>query len=217
MTQVKENQSIGGALIALGILLIALRLMGFTMMSLLWPLWVLIPGTFLLFTGVGNGRAQLGWAVPGAIITGTGGILMLLNVTGRWEAWAYIWALYPIFVGMALKTVGERTYDEDMVEDSKKAIRGGLYMLLSFGLFFELMVFSGFAFLDNLLLPLLLIGAGVYFLSGQGRLNMQMGNLYGDKRKNSDPDTGIDPKLRREMDDAIYSDDAATPEARSEN
>ena len=47
-----------------------------------------------------------------AIVTGTGLILLYQNSTGRWQTWAYIWALYPVFLGLGLMFLGRRTDDE---------------------------------------------------------------------------------------------------------
>lgn len=206
MTKNLDSRSTGTALIALGILFVVLRIAGFTLMSLLWPMWVLIPGILMLYAGFSGERAHEGWAVPGAIVGGTGAILFLLNLTGRWEAWAYIWALYPALIGYALHMVGKRNGDEDMEHDGMVAAKSGMYMLLGFGVFFELLIFGGFAFLDSIFLPFILIAAGIYMMYGKDRMNMRMSG-FSSKRKNSDPVTGINSELRRQMDDAIYSDD----------
>lgn len=65
-----------------------------------WPYYIIGAGlVFILFaiaTGVG------GLAVPGAIISGIGGILYYQNLTGDWVSWAYAWVLIPGFVGLGI-------------------------------------------------------------------------------------------------------------------
>lgn len=211
MENTANQRNTGIFLIILGVAFVVMRLFfGFSFMSLLWPLWVLVPGALMLFTAFNSDKAQPGWAVPGAVVGGTGAILFLLNLTGRWEAWSYMWAMYPIFVGSALYHVGKRNQDEHMQAGGKHTLTTGLYLLVGFGLFFELMVFGGFAFLDSALLPLLLISAGLYFLFGSERFSWNVPTFNAEKRKRelpADPVTGINPALRQKMDKALYEDE----------
>ncbi|MEL6148530.1 MAG: hypothetical protein AAFR56_02820, partial [Chloroflexota bacterium] len=180
--------------------------------SLLWPLWVLIPGALMLYTAFNSNQAHLGWAVPGALIGGTGAILFFLNLTGRWEAWAYMWALYPVFVGAAVHYTGQVNGNERQTSGGMNAIRSGLWTLVAFGLFFELLIFGGLGFLDSVLLPVLLIAGGAYLLYARDRIHVDIGALTDGKPKRElqDPETGISPDLRRRMDEAIAEDDHVT-------
>jgi hypothetical protein len=65
-----------------------------------WPVWVIGVGLVFLVAAVLGGTPGL--AVPAAIISGTGGILYYQNVTGDWDSWAYLWTLYPGFVGIGV-------------------------------------------------------------------------------------------------------------------
>jgi hypothetical protein len=172
MTNANFNRNAGVALVALGLGLVFLRITGVTMMSLLWPLWVLGPGAFALWMGFKEDQAQLGWVMPGAIVGGTGAILFVLNLTGQWHAWAYVWALYPVFVGGALYYTGRRNGDADMARGGEITARSGLYMLLGFGLFFELLIFGGLGIFGGPLLPLVLVGGGLALYAFRDEVNL---------------------------------------------
>src|SRR5688572_10501547 len=159
----------GISLVTIGVAIFLVRFVDINLWSLAWPIWVIAPGlAFLYFAFVGE-RANVGFAIPGAVITGTGLILATLNMTGRWEAWAYLWTLYPAFVGLALNQVGRRNDDFGLQQAGRKVGIIGLYMLVGFGLFFELMIFGGgFGIFNSTFLPLLLIAAGAYVMFGGG-------------------------------------------------
>lgn len=195
-----NNYRIGMALVAAGILFLFVRMTGFSLMSLLWPLWVLIPGAAMLYMAFRDERAELGWAIPGALIGGTGVILFFLNLTDRWEAWAYMWALYPVFVGSALRFVGQHNHSDDMMMNGMRAVRSGLFMLVGFGLFFELIVFQ--SVFSSVLLPVLLVAGGLYLMVARDRVRFGFLDERKPKRE-LDPETGINPELRRQMDDAL--------------
>ena len=65
-----------------------------------WPLWVIGPGLVFFLAAVISGVSGL--MVPGAIISGIGGILYYQNVTGDWQSWAYVWTLIIGFVGVGV-------------------------------------------------------------------------------------------------------------------
>ncbi len=201
----------GMGLIAAGLLLLVLRFTGFSLASILWPMWVLVPGALMLFGAFSSNKAQPGLAVPGAIVGGTGAILFLLNLSGQWESWAYLWTLYPVFIGGALAAVGRRNGNEGLQQKGEASVRSGLAMLAGFGLFFELVVFGGVNIIGSALIPILLIIGGAYLIYGPERVAFLPGMFEKPKRKRrlTDPDTGIDVDLRRRIDDAIYEDDRA--------
>jgi len=65
-----------------------------------WPFWVIGPGVVFLFAAVISGVSAL--AIPGAIISGIGGILYYQQTTGDWQSWSYAWALISGFVGIGI-------------------------------------------------------------------------------------------------------------------
>lgn len=207
-----DNRRIGGALIALGVAFIAMRLLGVTLAGLFWPLWVLVPGAVMLWFGFRGERAHLGWNIPGALVGGTGAILFLLNLTGQWESWAYAWTLYPVFVGLALHQTGKRNANEGLIVGGHRTATTGLYMLLGFGIFFELLIFGGLDWIAGPLLPLIFIAMGIFFMkSKSGCTTVAKPPFAKFKRKPkrvlSDPVTGINPDLRRRMDEALAKDE----------
>ncbi|HPE52425.1 MAG TPA: hypothetical protein PLS83_13105, partial [Methanothrix soehngenii] len=84
---------IGIILIGLGIFALVVRLFDWSLMSLLWPFFIILPG-LLFFAGmVAGGEKMGGLAIPGSIITMTGLILLYQNIFNSFETWAYMWAL----------------------------------------------------------------------------------------------------------------------------
>jgi hypothetical protein len=65
-----------------------------------WPFWVIGPGLVFLFAAVISGVSAL--AIPGAIISGIGGILYYQQLSGDWQSWAYLWTLISGFVGIGV-------------------------------------------------------------------------------------------------------------------
>jgi len=121
-----------------------------------WPL--IIVGAGLLFLlGALFGNPPM--AVPGMIITGTGLILYYQNATGNWGSWAYIWSLYPIFVGIGLIMMNT------LQGSWRKGLReGGGLVLIGVVLFVVFAgFFSGFGALGRLW-PILVIVAGLWLL-----------------------------------------------------
>jgi hypothetical protein len=207
-----KNRRMGLSLIVLGLILFIMRAAGFTFASLLWPMWVIVPGALMLYGAFNGKKANVGLAVPGAVAAGTGMILFFANMTGRWEAWAYLWTLYPVFTGGALYYAGKQNDDEKLMQGGEKTATSGLYMLVGFGLFFELLIFGGLNFLDSALLPMFVIAAGLYLMYTKDGMCFNMGAFRGKrKRKNDeriDPETGINPDLRRRMDKALADEEA---------
>lgn len=160
-----NNRTMGLTLVGLGLLFLVLRYVQFDMMELLWPMWILIPGGVLLTIAFKQNSAQVGFAIPGAVITGTGLILATFNTFGHWEAWSYAWALYPAFVGIALYLVGQANQSDELLRNGRRLLTIGLYLFIGFGFFFEILIFGGaINLLDNAIVPVLLIGAGLFLV-----------------------------------------------------
>jgi len=167
----ETNRNIGFVLIAVGAVILLARFVGDNFMAYAWPLWIIVPGVLMLLSAFRGQRANLETAVPGAIVTGTGLILATMVVTGRWEAWAYAWALYPTFAGTAMYMVGQRNGQEGVRLNGQRTAMSGLYLLIGFGLFFELFIFGGLSgLLGSSIVPLALLAAGAYFVWSNGRL-----------------------------------------------
>ena len=169
----KQTQWLGIALVVLGALLLLGRVIDFDMNfgRFAWPLFILVPGALLLAVGITGPRSSTGLTVPGSVLTAIGAILLWQSLTGRFETWSYLWALIPTAVGVGLYLQGNASDDEELRQNGRRTGMAGLTMLLVFGAFFELFIFGNFAGggVGRILIPVLLIGGGVYLLVGQRR------------------------------------------------
>ena len=219
-----QSQDIGrriGALvlIGLGVLFLLGQTLRFDIFSFGWPLLVLLPGLAFLYFAFTGDKKTAGLAVPGAIITGTGAILFYQNATDHWESWSYAWALYPVFVGLALTFVGERTGNSDTARAGRGMVRWGLIAFVVLWALFEFVIFAGNKAFGNYLLPVILIGAGIWMLlrgSFPGMRSMEKPKrdevvFTGPRVVVPKPKNGLSPtasdKLRQEIDAALAEDD----------
>jgi hypothetical protein len=179
----------------------------FNFWDLGWPMFVLVPGLAFLFFAIAGDKNAVGLVYPGTIITGTGAILFYQNMTDNWESWAYVWTLYPLFVGLALSYEGYRRNNANNISTGRTMIMGGFIGFLIFGAFFELVIFNDNDQLLNLAVPLVLMATGAYLLLKRGssrRYDDAVASLP--KRKN---DADVSPELRRKIDEAL--DEPETP------
>lgn len=100
MKKRNSNYVWGLILIILGALMLGRELFPQIRLILDWP-WIVIGVGFVfllfaLFTKTG------GLAVPGAIISGIGSILLYQSITMNWETWTFAWTLIPGFVGVGI-------------------------------------------------------------------------------------------------------------------
>jgi hypothetical protein len=193
------------ALIGVGILFLMTNVFGIELnfWGAAWPFFVIVPGAVFLWLAVTGGKQALGFVFPGAIVTGTGLILLAQNLTNYWESWAYVWTLYPVFVGAALLFHGSRTGEQAQSNTGRNLVRGGLTAFLILGAIFELFIFERVGGIGTLLVPLLLIGAGVFMLRGR-RSQASAAPQFKAKRKN---DSDINPNLQRQIDEALAEDE----------
>ena len=158
-----ENE-LGTTFIALGLISCGLLfLMGQVFsLGMLWPFFIILPGIPFLYFAF-NGDENSSWlAIPGALITGTGLLLLYQSVTGHWASWAYAWTLYGVFLGGALMYAGERNHDKNVYQVGYGFVVVAGITFLFLGTFFELLIFDGF--LRKFLLAAILIGVGVWLL-----------------------------------------------------
>jgi hypothetical protein len=156
-------------IIGIGILLLAANVFDFELMEYLWPGFVIAPGLMLLwpaYHSTPENKATLSFlAVPGAVLTMTGLMLFVMNLTNHFEAWAYSWTLLLVAVAWAFMYINRFEPERRIHERGHRFIRtmmmifGGLFVL------FELVIWSNF----HPLLALALIGYGVYVLVSNRR------------------------------------------------
>ncbi|GAB4513835.1 MAG: hypothetical protein OHK0046_15050 [Anaerolineae bacterium] len=220
MSEQTDNRQLGAiALIGLGIFFLANQVFNFNIFGLLWPFFVILPGVPFLYYALNGGKEHSGLIFPGLIISGTGVILLLQAITGHWESWAYIWTLYPAMVGYGLQFHGEREGDHVEVRTGKEMMRWSLVALAGFAFFFEFLIFGG---LSGILLPLVLLAAGLYLLKNQITFTSHRRDDAPVKVKNDltadmpkpknryEPSAEINPELRRKIEEALAeADDSA--------
>ena len=157
---------LGLALVLLGGLALAGRLLNVDLLSLGWPIFVLAPGIVLFAAGVAvGGKGGLGLAIPGGIISMVGLVLTFQSATGLWSTWAYAWALVaPGGVGLAFVLYGLLTRQGDITRGGIPILLTGIGLFIGFGLFFEGVInLSGVGGLAEPLLAggLIVLGIGV--------------------------------------------------------
>lgn len=157
-----RKQVIGVVLVVLGLVFLLGR--GFDFGAMAWPLFVLVPGLILLAVAFMGKRESAGLAIPGSIVTTIGLILLALNLTDYWQAWAYCWALIAAAAGLGNFIHGALTQDPIKERDGLKAAYFGLALFAGFGAFFEFFIWGGMSLVMRWLLPLALVAAGVFLL-----------------------------------------------------
>jgi hypothetical protein len=154
----RSNIAAGVLLILFGAAFLAAQLapgiFGWLRTEQSWPLIIIGVGVILLVIGLLVGEP--GMLVPAAIVGGVGGLLYWQSITGRWETWAYAWTLIPGFVGVGV-------FFSRLIEGRIRQAftEGGQAILISIVLFAVFGTFLGRHDFPNMLLPVLLIGAGL--------------------------------------------------------
>jgi hypothetical protein len=158
---------IGSALVVVGITILALRQAGVDIGSMFdagsWPLLIVVPGVVLLLSSflVAPERG-LAFAIPGAVVTTVGLILAYQQTTDHWESWAYVWALIPTAVGLAMAVYGTTRGVRDIVPVGLRLAAVGAVVSVVGWWFFESIFESGRAPIDlGGWWPAILIGIGV--------------------------------------------------------
>ena len=166
---------LGLVLVVIGALALLGRAMSIDILGLGWPLFVLIPGIVMFAGGVAiGGRAGLGLAIPGGIVSMVGVVLSVQAATGLWATWAYAWALVaPGGVGLAFIVYGLITRQPDLARNGVPILLTGLGLFVAFGLFFEgVLHVSGDALPlaePVLATGLIILGAAILVLGAMGR------------------------------------------------
>lgn len=134
----------------------------FNISQYLWPFFIIFPGLLLFTLMYLGGKNTAGLAVPASIVTAVGLILFSQNITGRFETWAYAWALVQVAIGMGLNLQG-RLQDSDKLQNvGSNYIVYSLSAFAIFAFFFEFLIFQTWTqgLFGRYLLPAALIAAG---------------------------------------------------------
>jgi hypothetical protein len=151
---------IGGALFAGQLLDIGIDDVG-------WPAIVIGIGLVILVLGLVVNREE-GMVIGGTVVTTVGLVLLYQNNTGRWESWAYAWALVgPAASGLGMTLWGIRSGDTTQIRNGTWALLGGLGLFVVGFLFFEGVIGIGGEPipLPEWLLPAVVIGIGAVILA----------------------------------------------------
>jgi hypothetical protein len=205
----------GGILIGLGLLFLMGQVFGIgELMATFWPIFVLVPGLAFLGGAVMGDKKSAGLAIPGAMITGTSAILFYQNLTGNWESWAYIWTLYPVFLGLAFLFMSGRTGDENLRKTGRGFVTWGSIGLFGLMALFELFIFGSMGWLGSVLIPGAMIAAGAYMLTrNRGeRLSLPLNDKVkrSSARMSSEPSADINPDLKRKIEQALADEEEQT-------
>src|SRR3954447_1093257 len=127
-----------------------------------WTMLIVVPGLVLLAAGVlTNGSRALGLTIAGCVVTTIGSMLLAMDQLGRYDAWAYAWALIPAAVGLGLVVHGLRSRDRSFVTIGTRLAAVALGIFAVAGWFFETLFETGeppLHLADGW--PLLVIGIG---------------------------------------------------------
>jgi hypothetical protein len=132
----------GAVVIAIGLVAFAFQWLSIDVANWLggsgWTLFIIVPGLVLLALGVPlrDGAAQA-VTIAGAAVTTVGLLLLFQDQTGRYESWAYAWALIPAAVGLALVVNGLRFDRRDLVTLGSRLVAGFGIALLFGAWYFE--------------------------------------------------------------------------------
>ncbi len=164
---------IGSLLIALGLLLLVGPTVNFSQYG--WPFFVLLPGIVLLVVSLTTTVSNSALAVPGAIVTTIGLVLLAFSITNHWQGWSYAWALIVAATGVGNYLRAKVTNDAALMSSSMRTVIYGLVAFVGLGLFFELFIFGSRGAFMRWVLPIILIAAGAVVLYLNNRNRPQAG------------------------------------------
>ena len=159
--------ALGAVLIVIGAVLLAGQLLDVGLGDLGWPFIIIAIGLAILVIGLVVVN-QGGMVVGGTIVTTVGLVLLYQDQTGRWESWAYAWALVgPAASGLGLALWGIRSGDADDIRNGTWGLLGGLAIFAVGFLYFEGVIgISGEPLpLPEWLLPAVVIVIGLVLLA----------------------------------------------------
>lgn len=162
---------LGAILIIVGALFFVGQLLDIGIDDVGWPFIVVAIGIVILILGLFVNREQ-GMVIGGTITTTVGLVLLYQNNTGRWESWAYAWALVgPTASGLGLALWGVSAQSSSDVRNGTWGLLGGLALFAIGFLFFEGVIgISGERLpLASWVLPAAVIAIGIVLL-GRGLL-----------------------------------------------
>jgi hypothetical protein len=158
---------LGVALLLIGGLLFVGQLLDIGIDDIGWPAIVIGIGVVILVLGLFVNREQ-GMVIGGTVVTTVGLVLLYQDQTGRWETWAYAWALVgPAASGLGMVLWGIRSANPVEIRNGTWTLLGGLAIFVVGFLFFEGVIGIGGEplGLPEWVLPVVVIAIGVVVLA----------------------------------------------------
>jgi hypothetical protein len=137
--------ALGGLLVLLGLVVLLGLAVDLEVGRVAWPVFVIGPGLGLLGLGLAaTGRLGEVLTMVGGVVTMAGLVLGVQNATGRFETWAYAWAL--VFLagpGIGRWLVGVMRGRGDLAASGLRLGAAGLVAFLVLAVFFEVVIGIG--------------------------------------------------------------------------
>jgi hypothetical protein len=149
-------------LIGAGAILLVTNLLHISLMSYLWPGFIVGLGLLMVwpsYQSTAERQSRLSFlAVPGAMMLAMGGLFFLMNLTDHFESMAYAWTLILAAGGAGYGYL--KRFDEASNTQAKvhKFVRTMILAFMALAMVFELLIFQSL----GAWWPLLLIGVGAY-------------------------------------------------------
>jgi hypothetical protein len=152
------------ALIAAGLLLLVVNVFNISLMSYLWPGFILGFGLLLLWPAHQSTAEQQSsvafLAVPGMMVAATGLILFVLNLTNHFESMAYAWPLFLAAAAGGIMYMNRFDQLNTVHQSGRRFIRMMGFLFIGLAAFFEFLIFRSF----GPWWPLALVALGAYLL-----------------------------------------------------
>lgn len=131
---------LGLVLVITGGLFLADQLLGLNMMSLFWPLLIVLFGLTFFVGMIVAGKRGAGLAIPGALVSITGLLLFVQNLFDLWVTWTYAWALLICAVGLGMLIMNIYLKREGLRRAAGIVMGIGLVLFVVFGILFEIIL-----------------------------------------------------------------------------
>lgn len=158
----------GTTLIIFGLLSTASLIFRLLNLTLLWSLVVILMGGLFFIAMFTTGKDTPALAIPGAIVSGVGLVMLIQSLTRQWNVMPYLWIVIILFLGTGIYIMGWRSADTKQKNLGLRMIKISSTLFIVFGIVCEF-TFTNFSYF---LFPILLFGAGAFLiLSRSGWLN----------------------------------------------
>ena len=157
---------LGAILIITGGLFLADQFLPISLMASFWPLLIALFGFSFFIAMLAAGKRGSGLAIPGAIITTLGLLLLIQNTFRLWVTWSYAWALLISATGFGILIMNFYLKKVVLRRVAGLLIGLGLTLFVIFGVFFEIILdLSGASLASGVFLGggLVLLGLFVAF------------------------------------------------------